>query len=292
MSIDDWERALEILGDQLKPTFFLFLGTEPLLLRHGFVRLVRRVNRLGVPAAWYTTSPEPHFTDYREALIAAGVDNWSSGVDTVPGLPFQEKKAFDAIAGLEFMASRGVNTHVTTTVHRKNLVHIPYIMEWVYDHIPGVEYAVNFLHWSRGADFDFSSRRSDMPELAWDGTLEEQALVKSVMREVWERSQGRKFHTSQDYVLQAHYFYNSLNLRCRATIGPSVDTDGTMRLCGYSRGGDVRNYNVLELANSELRDGFLKAWKADVWACIGCYWGCFRLPKESMLGQMQRNALM
>lgn len=283
---DDWIKAMENLRTVFNPTFILFLGVEPLLLRDDMVRIVEWLRDNDMQAGWYTTSPEPLFTQYRQKLVDAGVNNWSSGIDTLPHLdkldPETDKKAAESIIALQWMAARGVDTHITTTIHKKNLHLVPEILEWCWENIPNVECAVNFIEWRKEPGFDFFSPPEDMADMLWDGSLEERADIRAVMDMVFtlSRKPNRRFHTSEEYLKHAHEFYLRLNLHCQGAIGPSVDADGTMRLCGYHTGKEVKEYNVLNIdLTPEL---FKKDWETDLANCPGCYWACFKLPDAQM----------
>jgi len=283
---DDWIQALVNLKKVFDPTFILFLGVEPLLLRGAMVMIVEWLRDNDMQAGWYTTSPEPLFSEWCHRLHAAGINNWSSGIDTLPHLdsldPVTDKKARESIIGLQWMAARGVDTHITTTIHKKNLHLVPQILEWCWENIPNVECAVNFIEWRKEPGFDFFSPPEDMADMLWDGSLEEKAVVRLIMDKVWKASQkpNRRFHTAETYLKHAHEFYLRLNLHCQGAIGPSVDADGTMRLCGYHTGKEVKNYNVLNIdLTPEL---FKEDWETDLAACSGCYWACFTLPSALM----------
>lgn len=300
MRVEDWIQGLDNLHRAFGATFFLFLGVEPLLLRQGMVDIVAWLKAKGLDAAWYTTSPEPMFSLWRDKLVEAGVQNWSSGVDTLPHLdpldPVTEKKARESVAGLQWMAARGVKTHTTTTVHRKNLHMVPEILLWLHQNIPGVELALNFVEWRKEPGFDFFSLPEDMLDMLWLGTPGEEEQIRRIMGqclEVRERvlGDGGRFHTPVNYMSEAHRFYNTLNLHCQGAIGPSVDADGTMRLCGYHRGWESGGFNVVELipgkidpvSGREIVRLFQDHWERDLWGCSGCYWACFRLPDAKLV---------
>lgn len=289
MSPSDWCRAIDNLIETFGATFFLCLGTEPLLLKDGFVQIVSHLKRRGVEAAWYTTSPEPMFSKYRDHLLNAGIDNWSSGIDWLPQWgpldPETDKKIKDSLAGLQYMAEvGGIRTHVQTTIHAKNLTRIPELAAFVFRLIPNVEYAINFVEWRKDHTFDFFSPPEQMGDMLWKGNFSEREAVREIMQQVWEvakywTSRGRRFYNHLGYLQNAHKHYDKLDVHCQGQIGPSVDADGTMRLCGYNTGTEVNKINVLDLS-PERRGEFMNAWTTDLWKCSGCHWSCFRLPEE------------
>lgn len=288
MSLEDWKQALDNLNKVLGTTFFLFLGVEPLVLGETFLDLIRFMRGRRYTSANYTTSPEPLFSKWRQPLVDVGIENWSSGIDSLPHLGSiddqTDRKIRESLVGLQWMADHGVSTHVTTTIHKKNLKHIPEIMEWCYEHITGVEYAVNFLHWAKPGEtgWDFSSPPDSMRDLLWDGSDKERAEVEAVMREVHRISQAHpgRMYTYDDYLLHAHNHYDKLDVHCAGMIGPSVDADGTMRLCGYNTGDPrgVGGFSVRELSIAKSAEVFQRVWTQEMEACSGCLWACFQLP--------------
>lgn len=278
LSVGQWKEAMSIMSDLFGVRFFLFLGTEPLVYREGLVELVKWFSSKSLYYGFYSTSPEPLFSQYKQQLVDAGLINWSSGIDALPGMPMDavtKYKVQDSIEGLQWMAERGIQTHTQTTIHKRNLSHIPAIIEWCQDNIPGCSSVMNFIEWKRDARFDFFAPMEDMKDLCWDGTPEEAAEVDRVMRKVLLLSQvhNRIVQTPVKYLINAHQHYLHLDQKCNGVVGPAVDCDGTMRCCGYSTGTLSKQYNIFELATvPNLLQSFELDWARDVQECPGCHW--------------------
>lgn len=275
MSVEDWIRALSILRDEFGAWFYLFLGTEPLLFREGLIDLIKWFHKEKLYYGFYSTSPEPLFSRYRQQLVDAGLQNWSSGIDGLPGMdmdPITDKKARESIAGLQWMAERGVQTHTLTTIHKKNLLQVPETLRWLQKNIPGVQSSANFIEWRREPEMDFFSPKADMADLCWDGTPEEAQAVRSTMAEIklLSRVQGMIIQTVDQYLDDAVHHYNDLNLHCEGHIGPAIDADGTLRLCGYSTGRKSQKWSVFDLPGNRHR--FMEDWMVDLNRCSGCHW--------------------
>lgn len=279
MKQDQWYKAFENLQRVFGPMFYLFLGTEPLLQGPGLVDLIVWMKSRGMFYAFYSTSPEPLFTKWRDKLVDAGIDSWSSGIDTLPHLesmdPTTDKKVRESIIGLQWMASKGINTHITTTLHKKNLHLAPEIFRWCTDNIPGVEYAVNLVHWRTTEEFDFFAWPHEMQDMLWEGTEAERVRVHDTMRELVRirDQEKRKLHTQDDYLLNAHLWYDTIDRHCQGHIGPSIEPDGSWRLCGYSTGGPCRGFNVLDLTPENFQE-FWAVRERALAACPGCAWSC------------------
>ena len=275
MSIDQWIGAIKVLKKTLGTKFFLFLGTEPLLFRDDLIWLVEWLTENEIFYGFYSTSPQPLFSDYKYKLVRAGLKNWSSGIDALPwhdGDDVTRSKVTESLNGLLWMANEGVQTHTLTTIHKKNLHQVVEIMEWCQRHIPGVQSSLNFLEWKRGPEFDFFSPKSEMMEYLWHGSPEEKEEIRKVMAQVklLSRVHGNIIQTPDSYLDNAHKHYLKLNQHCQGVIGPSIDCDGTMRLCGYSTGKHSKPWHVFDLTHH--KDSFLHDWEADLDACNGCHW--------------------
>ena len=275
LGVEEWKRAITKLRDIFQARFFLFLGTEPLLLKEGLVELVRWFTQENLFYGFYSTSPEPLFSKYKQALVDAGLNNWSAGIDALPGWsldPITNKKVTESIEGLQWMAEQGVQTHTLTTIHKKNLSTIPRILQWCQENIPGCQSSLNFIEWKKTPQFDFFSKHEDMKDLCWDGN--ETLKVKEIM--LWvlllSRVKGRIIQTPDAYLLNAHRHYLTLNQHCQGIVGPAVDCDGIMRLCGYSTGERVKSWNILDEDFQDGLDIFLQDWNNDLQECPGCHW--------------------
>lgn len=277
LKADQWLKVFDNLNRVFGATFYLFLGTEPLLLGQGLIDIVRGMKERGYFYGWYSTSPEPLFTKWRDKLVEAGIDNWSAGIDNLPHLapmdPSTDKKVRESIAGLQWMAARGVSTFTLTTIHKKNLTLVPEILEWCQRNIPGVGSAMNFVEWQKEPQYDFFSKPEDMAPMLWDGSDAERNLVKKTMLEIaaLSRVEGNIIQCPDDFALDAHRHYDKLDQHCQGIIGPSVDADGTMRLCGYNRGDKVMDMNALDLTPDRFEE-FMEKWEDDLWKCKGCFW--------------------
>ena len=282
LNVGQWIDIFKILAKEFETKFYLFLGTETLIFRQELVEMVQWFTDNNLFYGFYSTSPEPMFTKYRQQLVDAGLQNWSSGIDSLPKMSLDllsgkkesitDKKVRESIGGLIWMAERGVQAHTLTTIHKKNLHQVVDILEWCQENIVNVQSSCNFIEWKRGPEFDFFSKRENMEDLCWDGSPEEEREVRKVMRQIklFSRVHGKIIQTPDSYLDNAHKHYTTLAQHCGGSIGPAVDCDGTLRLCGYSTGYLAGNWNVLDLPGR--MDEFMKDWNDDLNACTGCHW--------------------
>jgi MoaA/NifB/PqqE/SkfB family radical SAM enzyme len=276
MSPTEWIEAFSIMKEAFQAKFFLFLGTEPLLFRDGILDMIRWLGREELFYGFYSTSPEPLFSQYREKLLEAGLNNWACGIDVIPGMfksdPITEAKAKDGLRGLLWMAERGVQTMIINTVSDVNLDYIPDIIEYCQEHIPGCLNCLNPVEWRHDDRYDFFSKKEHMKNLVIPPEREPNVIrmVERVLQ--LTRRPGYQIQNLDRFLLEYKDHYSKLDYRCGGRIGPGVDCDGSMRLCGYCKGSRCPTWNVKDLRTPEKVEAFLRDWDLDVKDCIGCFW--------------------
>ena len=280
MDGESWKKIIRILQKCFDVKFFLFLGVEPLLMKEHLVEIVKWFTKHDIFYAFYTTSPEPLFTRYRQKLVDAGLNNWSSGIDGLPGEVEMDKenykKAVQSLIGLRWMNERGVHTHTNTTIHKGNLHHIIPLFEYLQKEIPGCQSSANFIEWDREGTFDFFAPKWKMKEMMWDNTPEEKEEVRDVMAQIdkLSRVHGMRIQMPDSYLREAPVQYNKLTKHCGGVIGLAVDADGALRLCGYNIGERSPKWNIFQLEDKEMLKRFEEDWIKDLNDCSGCFWIC------------------
>jgi MoaA/NifB/PqqE/SkfB family radical SAM enzyme len=284
MSATNWKKALEIIKTEFDVDFLLFYGCEPLLMGQDLVDIVDFLVKKEWIYGLYSGAPEPYFTQWIDKLIDVGLNNWSSGLDGLPGIQSMdqvtEKKVSDVIAGLQYVAERGLQTHIVTTIHKLNLHYVCDIIRWCQANIPNAQNTVNFIEWSLDPAFDFASLKSEMPTIVWDGSDEEKEEVRRVMSDIYDlsREPGMMVQTSDRYLIQAPDHYTKLDKHCGGNVGLGMDCDGTLRLCGYNRGDVMRQYSVFDLPTKKKE--ILEIWEDEVAKCSGCHWALMDIVRE------------
>lgn len=274
LSSEKFQEAFDILHETLGVTFFLVLGTEPLLLKDTFVDIVKYWSDRNLFYAIYSISPEPLFTRYRNKLLDVGLNNWSCGIDGIPGLhplsPIVEKKTKMGLKGLKWMSEHGVDTFEVTTVTNENLDHVADIVEFCQENIRGCGSCINPVEWRHNDEFDFFSKKEDMLDLVIPPERLEN--VHAMVRKMLEltRRPGYIIQNNDKFLKNYHKYYDTLDLVCGGTVGMGMDCSGELRRCGYSKGKEICNYTVWDLAKDP--DKIYDIWLKDAQECKGCYW--------------------
>lgn len=283
LSIDEWIQTFQILNEELGVRFFLILGTEPLLFGDDLVKLIKWFTKNNLFYAFYSTSPPALFKKYREKLIDAGLTNWACGIDTLPGKGWTdaitEKKTQEGIEGLIWMGERGLQTWTLTTVTNQNLQHVPEIVEWCQLNIPNVLSCVNPVEWRHNDSFDFFARKEDMADMVIPAERHEEVIQMAEELFVLTRRPGFQIQNPDSYLLNYPRFYNTLNYVCNGVVGFGVDCDGSLRLCGYSKGAHTPKYFVKDLQTK--KDEILMGGYEDAHNCLGCHWSYVSALQET-----------
>lgn len=299
MPPDKWKKAFEILRN-LGVKFFLILGNEPLLLGDNLVELVRWWYRNDYYYGIYSTSPQPFFDKYKYDLLNAGLRNWSSGMDFV--LPVYEslketltkddrqfieenvelkKKAIESLFGLQFMYNHNIQEiNSTITISKFNIKLIPKSIEWLAENVikdSRWKVGTNFVHYSdKDSLNDFAKSKEEIRRYIF--TSKDIDLLE------WLKSEMDRLCSKYPFLSVPPFYYSNYeaiikqNLRlCDDKVARqiAVDSDGSLRLCGYVKGKLLSFMTVFDLEKPEGRKMYEDFYEKDLemW-CTGCYWSC------------------
>jgi MoaA/NifB/PqqE/SkfB family radical SAM enzyme len=286
LNTQEWCEVFTIL-EKMGIAFNLVLGNETWLLGE---RLKRLFAHNKVPYALYTTCPPSLFTKYRNILLDGGViDNVSCGVDyPLLDTPIDDDsywKSVDVWKGLKWVKAYYPNTDCqgTMTVHRGNYHFLPQIVKQLAN--LGIFCGINFIHWNKDGGFDFFPGREalqdflftkkDLPKLrtVLDTVLQKPGLVQNIemLKVPVEILTGMGWH-------------------CMGNPygGPTIDSDGSLRVCGYRKGTKTSNFSIFDLP------GKLAEWEEavylDAMVCPGCSWSYpwmykYWLDKDTSMGR-------
>lgn len=296
LSVEEWKEVFSLLREQ-GIQFFLILGNEPLLLGDRLVDLVRWLSDEGIEYGLYSTSPEPWFSEYAKKLVDAGLKNWSAGVDFIPevydrmrkegrlsdrciylveslGGGQLRKKAVESLRGLEWMWQAGVQEiHTLITISRMNLEMLYDMIVWLKENKvrdSRWKVAYNYVEWNHG-DKDFMVDKEGAS--AWWIGEEDRELWTQVVSKVevfWDTEPFgqvvKGYLGNWDAVFNQNVRYWELFGFHVENVG--VDSDGSLRTCGYRKGNI--GLSVFDLRSDP--EQVWERWREDVRKCKGCYW--------------------
>ena len=273
LSVEQWIEAFDILK-RIGVTFNLILGNEPWLLGEKLVPIFK-ANK--VPYAMYTTAPKKLFNKYESLFFGDKViDNLSCGVDYPMGSRSNrpddsvEKAAdaWDAFYRVKKLYPE-VDMQGTITVHRKNIAYIEVIIQQLSK--LGIFAGINLIHWSKDKQFDFCPPEEEMKEYLFKES--EYSVVVSVFKGLLQK----------DYMIYNPEYLKAIidnpkligmGWHCGGNPydGPTIDADGTLRVCGYRKGERTSKFTIFDLP--EKTEEWREAVQLDAMECPGCIWVC------------------
>ena len=274
LSIENWFRAFDILHE-LGVEFNLILGNETWLLGKSLGQLISVIK---TPYALYTTAPEKLFQNNYKTLFNSGLDNLSSGIDWpysyLKKVPQDKRtqdqlKSVSAWKAMKFTRKKypNVDCHGTITVTKLNYKYMFQTVKELSDH--GIFIAINFVHWNKDGNFDFFPNKHEISDLLFTEDSERSLLKKEIRKTC--SIQGNliqnleMFQSDYDHLIDMEW-------HCEGNPygGPSVDADGSLRVCGYRKGKYTPELSIFDLPNKF--DEWKERVKQDASECPGCGW--------------------
>ncbi|MHC4750068.1 MAG: radical SAM protein [Planctomycetota bacterium] len=295
LSREEWQEAFLILK-QRGVDFNLILGNEVLTLGQDFVDLVDFWHKEDIPYAVYTTFPIGLWERWRHELMRKRIRNLSAGIDVIsPFLghcmdPHIISKSERGIQGLLWAKEKGLIDHqANITMSKVNLDDLPDILDKItqFDLWSGL----NVLHHNQHDPmFDFFPPPEEMEE--WLLTKEDLPRMTKVVEKITKAiSEKRLMLMNTPEFLQAWLEYGiDLNWHCTLPLILTIDSDGTMRTCGYRKGDRVEKYSIFDLQNDKKWDKFFKDWELDRKDCPGCFWSYWWLAEQQYMEESAEYA--
>ena len=271
LQMSEWRHAFQILK-AVGVDFNLILGNEPWLLGENLLPILYSTD---VPYALYTSGVPSLFKKYHLSFFGYNqIKNFSIGVDYPLGVNVISKddsytKAMDAWEALRYVRKfyPWVETHATITVHKLNYQYLPLLVRQLRDlHI---NTNINFIHWNNGGGFDFFPTFKELNKLMFSEN--DYFSLRNVLTEVLktpELIQNPQMLTLPFPELLGMHWH------CQGNPygGPTVDADGSLRVCGYRKGIETSKFSIFDLPSKT------KEWEAavkeDASHCPGCSWSC------------------
>lgn len=264
----EWKEVFKILHN-MGINFNLILGNETWLLGGALIDIMKENE---VPYALYTTCPEPLFSIHRREFFDSGViDNLSCGVDYPPlQAPIRDdsyKKSLSAMAGLSWVKENypHVDTQGTITIHRGNIEYAPKLVHLL--SMMGVFIGINFIHWNKDGGYDFFPRREEIEDLLF--TKYDHASVTENLAKILCTP---NLLQNPEFISQPLNTLLYMGWHCKGNPygGPTIDSDGMLRCCGYRRGKQTSLMSIFELPGRE--DAWAELVYQDAMDCPGCAW--------------------
>jgi MoaA/NifB/PqqE/SkfB family radical SAM enzyme len=264
-----WIRAFNILKE-LGVKFNLVLGNETWLLGKNLPTIMKHSPYYGL----YTSCNRSLFSAAYKEMFGRGIYSFSCGADYPPSMSKYgteiESKAADVATLMQIVRREypKVDCQVTFTLHRNSYKNFPqYVRE--YSNL-GVNIGAGVLQWDIDGKFDFASRKEDMEDLLL--RPQDETEVVDVLEEavsIPNNTLALPGLLGLDYKI-----LSTLDWHCKGDPigGPTVDADGSLRVCGYRKGDLTSKFNIFDLPKRE--DDWKAAVYEDAINCPGCLWSC------------------
>lgn len=291
LGVSQWKKAFAIL-EEMGVDFNLILGNEPWLLGENLTEIMKDVH---IPTGVYTTCPEPIFSGYRDSIFSV-VSNLSCGIDwplfylkNRPVFEHTEAKALDAWSGMLWVKQNrpDVECHASITVHKHNYRYLPIIAKELTQ--LGVFFAVNFIHWNLDGGFDFFPEKEEIQHLIIPPE-EYPEVEKTLELIIADPGLTQNLEMLKTPIEQAI----NMGWHCEGNPyeGPTIDSDGSLRVCGYRKGKRTSQFTIFDLP--EKKEEWKKAVYLDAKECPGCFWPCpwmyHHMEKDIGIGVFTKHA--
>ena len=271
----DWLQVNDILY-KMGVDFNLILGNETWMLGDNLNEIMR-TNK--VPYALYTTCPPVLFERYKDRFFTGNIDNLSCGIDfshnyllskQMKTYNDMEMKSAHAWSGLAYVRQKypHVDCQGTVTLHKQNYQQLPEIVRSLSE--IGVFVGINVIHWNKDGDFDFFPEKQFLNEYLFT-----EAHVRKLQKIFLETTEikGALIQNKEMLMnpkLVEHMVHTDWHCRGNPYSGPTIDSDGSLRTCGYRKGRYASQFTIFEMP--KLFPNYLKAVHDDAMECPGCFW--------------------
>lgn len=291
MSVEQWIEVKRIFV-KLGIEFMLIQGNEPMYLGADLVKIL---STHPIPYAMYA-SCHPHiFRPIYKQLFKAGIDNLACGVDSyVPiwkrGFAHTQAKSYYAIDAFKKVRKEfpKVDCQATCTISAFNAHEITMLVNYICGDLD-MCMGLNFIHSDVDGKFDFFPSTAEMKE---QGLLLTDRYRFQMVEKAREDLFVRLHMTGKHKVFGLEDFLDipmkfgitgvtNTQWHCEGNPygGPTVDVDGSLRLCGMRKGEEVAEMTIFDLDKKGGWAEWKRRMKRDGAKCPGCLWNCARMHK-------------
>jgi MoaA/NifB/PqqE/SkfB family radical SAM enzyme len=266
---DQWIEVFDILTNDLGVEFNLLLGNEPLTMGDEFVKIVKHLSDKKIHYAVYSTSPKKLFNEYKDKLIEAGLNNYSCGFDSLKrtdSIGIKSKRGFDALIE---MRKKGVeDIHLQLTLSKINLDEVIELAELATKN--DIWFGVSPLHWNKDGKYDFFPKKEELNDFIIEDREKYYKIIDELKRLTEEGKIKMQIHPKGFDDIKKYAL--DMSWHCSKPIIITVDSDGSLRLCGYRKGERVPKMTIFDLKDKDKFEEYKRLWKLDCDECPGCFW--------------------
>jgi len=155
----------------------------------------------------------------------------------------------------------------TVTLHKQNYEQLPEIVR-VLSKL-GIFVGVNVIHWNKDGNYDFFPNKSDLNDFTFEEThiekLKKIFLDSAAIPDALIQNKEMLNPRLVPHMIKTDWHCNGDPYR-----GPTIDSDGSLRCCGYRKGERASQYHIFEMP--KYFGSYLRAVELDANECPGCFW--------------------
>lgn len=271
LSTKEWIRAFGVLRE-IGVSFNLILGNEPWLLGKKLPIIMGH----SPPYGLYTSCYPPLFNYFSKYMFDNGINNLSSGCDypisvsdlnSESDIFIKSREAFCALTATRINYPT-IDCQATITLTRENYIYLPRIISDFQNY--NVRVGVNLIHWDKDGGYDFCSPKEEMESLIFKP--KDASELKRVFDEALSIN-NKTLHVPEYLQVDPHLMIEyAWHCKGDPNGGPTIDADGSLRLCGYRKGIETPKISIFDLP--QRLDDWKEAVLKDSKNCPGCYWSC------------------
>jgi len=275
LNTEQWLGVFEILHT-IGVDFNLILGNETWLLGGNLLEIFQH-NK--VPYALYTSAPPKLFDKWQGQFFKGRIDNLSCGIDwPISRLKYMsydlmsddEKKSYQGWKALMFTRKNfpHVDCQGTITVTRKNYGHLFNTVKELSS--IGVNVGINFIHWNKDGGFDFFPEGNEIEDLLLTKDIDHKHFLRQEIHRTIT-AKGNMIQNREMFINDyGHMLYMDWHCCGNPYGGPTIDADGSLRLCGYRPGKRTSQMTIFDLQKNW--GDWQNAIRNDALDCPGCGW--------------------
>lgn len=281
LTTKQWKEALRIVED-MGINFYLAIGNDPWVLGEDLLDIV---TSNGMSYGMYTSAYPKVFYEYAPLFFKNGLNQLSVGIDynfeemilDKTKFTSEEQKAKDAWKIVKHTRQYypEVDVQSTFTLNRQSW---PYLIRTVRSLSEiGVITDVNMIHYDSDGGFDFFPPKKEMKHYILPTTKSWASTLENVFIGVLDIPNVKIFNP--EYLNGSQIKVHDLlryRYHCKGDPlgGPTIEADGSLRLCAYRKGTRVPKLSIFDLVTKKDVLKWKLAEIADAAECPGCSWGC------------------
>lgn len=277
LSLEQWKEAFRIIYEDLGASFIAIYGGEPLVIgKEKLISIIQYLNTFRPEKSYTIISNCMQLNDnYIKELVDAGLDSWTSSVDTInfdSMSILERKKSEKGLWALEKFHELGIrDTCNIITVTKENIKDVPETVD--YFSSKGIWTGIDFIHFDKGG-YNFSCPKESAPDLYF--TRDDLPLIiKTADKLIDMKKKGALIFPTYEVLemWKKPQYSIDLDWKCYEPVCITLDSNGELLECDEFQGSRIKKWNIFDLKHEKNWEAFSNDYMHDVvYECRGCFW--------------------